>query len=113
MAKREFIPRENEEIFAKRVSLDCWKMPQLVRSRQISGKGYFTDQRVVFLASGLAGTDSVSWEIEMKDIAKVEPCMSPPFFPFGIGITMKNGDYYKLAALGRNKYVSWIAQHIF
>ena len=113
MAKKEFIARENEEIFAQRVSLDCWKMPQMSRTRQVSDKAYFTDQRVVFLASGLVGTDSMSWEIEMKDIASVETCMSPPFFPFGIAITMKNGDFYKLAALGRNKYVSWISQHIF
>ena len=84
MAKAEFIARDNEQIFAERVSADCWNMPQVMGNRQISGKVYFTDQRVAFLASGLIGTKSVSWEIEMQNIASVETCTTPPFFPFGI-----------------------------
>lgn len=112
MAKAVFKARENEQVFAERVSADCWNMPQVIGSRQIAGKVYFTDQRVVFLASGLIGTKSVSWEIEMRDIAKSEKCTTPPFFPFGIRITMKNGDKYKLSILKRNKYADWISQHI-
>ena len=112
MSKAKFTVRENEEIFAQRVSADCWNMPQVLGNRQISGKFYFTDQRIVFLASGLIGTDSVSWEIEMKDIESVETCLTPPFFPFGIRLTMKNGDQYKLGILKRNKYVEWIKQHL-
>ncbi len=112
MSKPKFTDRENEEIFAQRETADCWNMPQVLGNRQISGKFYFTDQRIVFLASGLIGTDSVSWEIEMKDIESVETCLTPPFFPFGIRLTMKNGDQYKLGILKRNKYVEWIKQHL-
>ena len=67
---------------------------------------------IMFLASGLIGTDSVSWEIEMKDIQAVKACLTPPFFPFGILITMRNGDKYKLGMMKRQKYVDWIVQHI-
>lgn len=112
MAKLVFEARENETVFAERVSADSWKTPRQIRTRQISGKFYFTDQRIVFLASGLIGTESVSWEIEMKDIQSVETCMTPPCFPFGILITMKDGGKYKIGILKRNKYVDWISQHI-
>ena len=112
MAKPVFEARNGENVFAERVTADCWKSPKQVGSRQISGKTYLTDQRVVFLASGLIGTASASWKIEMKDIASVKPCMTPPFFPFGVLITMKDGSKYKLAYISRKKYIDWISQHI-
>ena len=80
--------------------------------RQVSGKGYFTDQRIVFLASGLIGTESVSWEIEMKDIASVRTRTTPPCFPFGVEITMKDGRVYLLGIMKRDKYVEWLNAHI-
>lgn len=86
-------------------------MPNLAMNRQVSGKFYFTDQRIVFFASGLIGTKSLNWEIEMQDIAEVKTCLTPPCFPFGILITLKNGDKYKLGLTGRKKYVSWILEH--
>ncbi len=112
MSKKVFELKEKEELFAGKVTGDCWKMPKLSINRQVSGKYYFTDQRVACLASGLIGTESVSWEIEMKDIASVKTCTTPPFFPFGILITMKNGDKYKLSILKRKKYFEWISSHI-
>jgi len=112
MAKPTFEARAGEEVFAEKVSADCWKSPKQALSRQISGKTYFTDQRIVFLASGLIGTASVSWEIEMKDIQSVKTCTTPPCFPFGILITMKDGGTYKLGIMKRDKYVDWISQHI-
>ena len=105
MAKPTFAPRPGEEMFAQKVGCDCWKMPQVVGKRQISGKLYMTDQRVAFLASGLMGTASVSWEVEMKDIAS--PC-----FPFGVEITMRDGKVYLLGIMKRDKYVSWLNEHI-
>lgn len=48
----------------------------------------------------------------MKDIAQVKTCTTPPFFPFGILITMKNGDKYKLSILKRKKYFDWISENI-
>ena len=83
MAKSVFEARTDETVFAEKVSADSWKSPKQVIGRQISGKTYFTDQRIVFLASGLVGTASVSWEIE-----------------------------YKLGIMKRDKYVDWIKQHI-
>lgn len=112
MAKPAFEVRSGEEVFAERVSADCWKSPKQVSGRQISGKTYFTDQRVAFLASGLVGTASVSWEIEMKNIASVKTCTTPPFFPFGVLIQMKDGSQYKLGIMKRDKYVDWITRHI-
>lgn len=112
MAKPEFKARENEEIFAEKVSGDCWKTPEQTIGRQVSGKLYFTDQRIVFIAGGLLGIGSVSWEISMKDISRVEKCFTPPCFPFGILLTLKDGGEYKLGILKRGKYIDWIAQHI-
>ena len=112
MAKPTFDPRPGEEIFAQKVGCDCWKMPQVSGKRQISGRLYMTDQRVAFLASGLIGTASVSWEIEMKDIASIRTCITPPFFPFGIEIAMRDGTVYLLAILKRNKYFTWLNEHI-
>ena len=99
-------------MFAQKVGCDCWKMPQVVGKRQISGKLYMTDQRVAFLASGLVGTASVSWEIEIKDIASVRTCATPPFFPFGVEITMRDGKVYLLGIMKRDKYVEWLNAHI-
>jgi len=112
MGKKLFEVKDGEQLFKGRVSGDCWKMPNLSLNRQVSGKYYFTDQRIAFLASGFVGTKSVSWEIEMKDIDTVRTCMTPPFFPFGILITMKNGDKYKLSILKRKKYFEWVKEHI-
>ncbi len=112
MSKKTFEVKAGEELLANKVSGDCWKMPNFSINRQVSGKYYFTNQRIAFLASGLIGTESVSWEIELKDIAAVKTCMTPPFFPFGILITMKNGDKYKLAFMKRKKYFDLISEYI-
>lgn len=109
---KKFEARDGEEVFASKVAGDCWKMPKFSINRQVSGRLYFTDQRIAFLASGLIGTDSVSWEIEISDIEKAETCTTPPFFPFGILITMKNGEQYKIAIMKRKKYFEWILNHI-
>ena len=107
-----FETREGEQIFAEKVTADCWKTPKMLSSKQVSGKAYFTDQRIAFFASGLIGTKSASWEINMADIAQVKPCMISMFFPFGIMIILKNNDKYKLSIMKRNKYIDWILQHI-
>ena len=112
MGKKVFELIDGEQLFASKVSGDCWKMPKVSINRQVSGKYYFTDKRIAFLASGLIGTESVSWEIDMKDVETVKTCLTPPFFPFGILVTMKNGDKYKLSILKRKKYFEWILDHI-
>lgn len=48
----------------------------------------------------------------MKDIASVRTCTTPPCFPFGVELTMKNGDVYLLSILKREKYFTWIQEHI-
>lgn len=112
MAKPVFEARENERVFANKISADSWKTPQQAIGQQVSGKIYFTNQRIVFLAFGLIGTGSVSWEIEMEDIQSVDSCMTPPCFPFGILITMKDSSKYKIGMMKRSKYIDWISQHI-
>lgn len=112
MAKPKFTPRPQEEVFAKGVSGDTWKNPHYSFTRQVTGKFYFTNQRIVFVAAALVGSASVSWELEMKDIASVIPCLSPPFFPFGILITTKSGEEYLIAVLMRKGYMAWINRWI-
>lgn len=112
MAKPVFEARTGENVFAQKVSADSWRTPRQTVGRQVSGKFYFTDQRIVFIASGLIGTADVSWEIEMKDIESVKTCTTPPFFPFGILITMKDGGKYMIGITKRKKYFDWISQHI-
>ena len=112
LSKKVYEVKDDEELFAEKVTGDCWKMPNISINRQVSGKYYFTDKRIAFLASGLVGTESVSWEIEMKDLETAKTCLTPPFFPFGILITMKNGDKYKLSILKRKKYYEWIINHL-
>lgn len=112
MIKKVYEVKEGEQLFAEKVAGDCWKMPNLSINRQVSGKYYFTDKRITFLASGLIGTESVSWEIKIEDIATAKTCLTPPFFPFGILIQMKNGDKYKLSILKRKKYLEWIVKHL-
>lgn len=48
----------------------------------------------------------------MKDIERAKTCMAPPFFPFGILITMKNGDKYKLSIFNCKKYYKWIKDYL-
>ncbi len=112
MNKTQFVFAENEYVFARWVSADCWKMPQVIGNRQVSGKISFTNQRIIFLASGLIGTQKLSWEISMREISAVKPCLTPPFFPFGIEITLKSGDLYRLGMLNRKKYINWISQNL-
>ena len=112
MAKPVFEAQTGETVFAEKVAVDCWKTPGQAVGRQVSGKGYFTDKRIVFLASGLIGTAGASWEIQMKDIQSVKTCMTPPCFPFGVELTMRNGDVYLLGIMKRDKYVTWLNEHI-
>ena len=112
MNKKIYEVKNDEKLFAGGVSGDCWKMPNISINRQVSGKYYFTDKRIAFLASGLMGTASVSWETELDYIDTVKTCLTPPFFPFGILIKMKNGDKYKLSIFKRKKYFDWINEHI-
>lgn len=112
MGKKTFELKDGEQLFAGNVTGDCWKMPNIIGSRQVSGKYHFTDKRIAFFAKGLIGAGNASWEIEIKDIEKVKKCTTPPFFPFGILITMKNGDKYKLSLLKRKKYFEWISEHV-
>lgn len=112
MEKPRFVPRPREKIFVQNAGCDCWKMPQFVGMEQIAGGLYMSGQRVAFIASGLIGTASVSWEIEMKDIVSVRTCTTPPFFSFGVEITTWYGDVYLLGLLNRKKYAAWINEHI-
>ena len=112
MAKATFTAKEGEQVFAQKVAADCWRQPAVIGKRQISGRAYFTDQRVVFLASGLVGTDKVSWEIALSDIQTVSPCLTPPFFPFGIKMILKNGHPYVRAIWGPNTSAKVFSAHV-
>ena len=47
-----------------------------------------------------------------KDIASVRTRTTPPCFPFGVEITMKDGRVYLLGIMKRDKYVEWLNAHI-
>ena len=47
MAKPVFEAQTGETVFAEKVAVDCWKTPGQAVGRQVSGKGYFTDKRIV------------------------------------------------------------------
>lgn len=112
MAKAEFIARDNEQIFAERVSADCWNMPQVMGNRQISGKVYFTDQRVAFLASGLIGHKKrAAGRLKCRTSQSSRPAQRP-LLPLRHPDHDENGDRYKLGIMKREKYVDWLLQHI-
>ena len=81
MNKTQFVFAENEYVFARWVSADCWKMPQVIGNRQVSGKISFTNQRIIFLASGLIGTQKLSGEISMREDLRRQALPDPAVFP--------------------------------
>ena len=112
MNKTQFVFAENEYIFARWVSADCWKMPQVIGNRQVSGKISFTTLDRVFLASGLSA-HRTDWRSPCGRSPRRQALPDPDvFFPFGSEITLKSGDLYRLGMLNRKKYINWISQNL-
>lgn len=102
--------RENEEILDEK-SGDTWKSPVMSRSRQVSGKFYFTNQRVAFRTWGPYKND-FAYDIEYSDIDIVEPYDINLFIRTGIKIVKFDGSVYKLSVLKKDKYIELIKQYM-
>jgi len=99
--------KENETLI-EQVKGDYYE-PGLA-SRQRSGGYTFTDQRIIFTATGLFGAFVV--EIAYEDIDSVGKCAIGPGLPFGIRVTTKAREKHKLSLLKRSKYIELIEQNI-
>ena len=91
----------------------------MLKSNKYTYVSFMCEQAIEKLAKGIyvytfnkeaPFTHNIS--IVLKDIEKVKTCTTPPFVPFGILITMKNGDKYKLSILKRKKYFNWLSDQI-
>lgn len=102
--------RENEEIVDEK-SGDTWLTPAMTRSRQVSGKFYFTNQRVAFRTWG-PFKKQCAYDIEYSDIDTIDTYTINLFIRTGIKITTYDGDVYKLSVLKRDKYIELIKQYI-
>ena len=101
--------RANEEIIEEK-SGDTWKTPKMTRSRQVSGKFYFTNQRIAFRTWGPFKKEC-AYDIEYNNIDTAEPYTINLFIRTGIKVTTFDGDVYKLSVLKRNKYMELIEKY--
>lgn len=110
MLKSEKITlRENEEIIEEKKG-DTWKTPEMVMRKQVSGKFYFTNQRIAFRTWG-PFKNSAAYDIEYKDIAFIQPFSINLFIKTGIQITTKSDSIYKISVMKRNHFIDLIDQY--
>ena len=102
--------REHETIIEEKKG-DTWKIPELPYKKQISGKFYFTNQRIAFRTWG-AFKKSAAYDIEYKDIDSLNPFSINFFIKTGIQITVFNGDVYKISVMKRNKIMEMISNYL-
>lgn len=102
--------RTNETIFEEKKG-DTWKTPQMPYRKQISGKFYFTNQRIAFRTWG-PFKKSAAYDIEYKDIETLQPYSINFFIKTGIQVTTFNGEIYKISVMKRNKLMEIISDHL-
>lgn len=94
--------RPGEEKWAETKG-DSWESPETIKG-QISGKFYFTNQRVIFKGGGLIAKLRHEYEFKIAEIASIKKFSVSFIIPTGIKVTMKDGGKYKISVLGRGKY---------
>lgn len=102
--------RNGEEIIEEKKG-DTWKTPEMPYRKQISGRFYFTNQRVAFRTWG-PFQSSAAYDIEYKDIAELNKFSINFFIKTGIKIIMKDGLVYKISVMKRNKYIEIITRYL-
>lgn len=105
-----FEPRSGESLFAQ-CKGDTWKTPGDVLSNQVSGRFFFTDQRIVFRTWG-PFKKSLAYDIKIKNIAYLEKYTIAFFIPTGIRVVLQDGKNYKISVMKRKKYIEYLAQFI-
>lgn len=102
--------REHEELIEEKKG-DTWKTPEMVFRRQVSGKFYFTNQRIAFRTWG-PFKETAAYDIEYKDIDFIQPYSINLIITTGIQITTKDGNTYKISVMKRNKCMEMISQYL-
>lgn len=102
--------RPGESLFAD-CKGDTWRTPESILSKQVSGRFYFTNQRIAFRTWG-PFKNSVAYDIEVRDIASLEKYTINMLIPTGIKINLHTGALYKISVMKRNKYIEYLSQYI-
>lgn len=96
---------EGEEI-VEIVKGDHWEKG-LLGKKQKSGEFAITNKRLLFKGTVLASCDT-DIKIDYNEISSIDTSMTPPCFPFGITVSLANGDKYQFAVLKRKRYYDLI-----
>lgn len=109
MKTESIVLRENEEVLEEKKG-DTWKTPEMVMKKQISGRFYFTNQRISFRTWG-PFKKSAAYDIEYKDIASIQPFTINLVIRTGIQITTKEDTVYKISVMKRDRLMDLIEQY--
>lgn len=105
--------REGEEII-RDVKGDYWEGLLGIVFFQNRGHFIFTNQRIVFAKSSLAGLLLME-SIDYKDIESINKCMVGPIIPFiptGVRVKIKTGKKFKFSLLKRQEFMSYLEEQI-
>ncbi len=89
---------------------DLWVGWTLFASQK-RGKYTFTDQRVIFKPTQLLALGS-DIAFDYSDIACIEKCTIGPMLPFGIKVTTKQGNKYKLSLMKRDYWIHFMQERM-
>lgn len=110
MAKEQFELRENEVILVE-CKGDTWRTPDMFMRSQISGRFYFTNQRVAFRTWGLL-KNSVAYDIEYENVESLSLYSINVIIRTGIQFNMKEGNPYKISVMKRDEKVQLMSEYI-
>lgn len=110
MSKNALELREHEEILEE-CKGDTWLTPAMLLGKQVSGRFYFTNQRIAFRTWG-PFKNSAAYDVEYADIASLDTYTVSLFITTGIKINTKDGSLYKISVMKRKKYIELISQYI-
>ena len=110
MRTEELSLRAGEELREEKKG-DTWKTPQMVMKKQVSGRFYFTNERIAFRTWG-PFKKSAAYDIEYEDIDNIAPFKINLFIKTGIQVTMQNGDIYKISVMKRNQIMELISEYV-
>ena len=110
MGIEELDLREHETLFES-CKGDTWRTPQSIVSNQVSGRFYFTDQRIAFRTWG-PFKKSAAYDIELSDIESLTKYSINIFIRTGIKVLLKDHSVYKISVLKRDKYLQYISNYL-
>lgn len=110
MAKEKLELRTGEELLTQ-CRGDTWRTPESIINNQVSGRFYFTNQRIAFQTWG-PFKKSVMYDIELTDIEELSKYTINLIIRTGIKIHLKDNTSYKISVMKRDKYIELINQYI-